>query len=116
LCSTGRGRSPWELADVGGDPIADVLTERVSDAHPAGLHRDAVSSGNANGSFLRAGLVDEIGLAIFPAVDGTKGAPCVFDSCDEEAGAAAQSAMARTTETATWRISNGDGSGAPRSK
>lgn len=42
--------------------------------------------GNANGSFLRAGLIDEISLAIFPAVDGTKGAPCVFDSSDEEAG------------------------------
>jgi riboflavin biosynthesis pyrimidine reductase len=42
--------------------------------------------GNANGSFLRAGLVDEISLAIFPAVDGTKGAPGVFDSSNEEAG------------------------------
>jgi hypothetical protein len=36
-----------------------------------------------------AGLIDEISLAIFPAVDGTKGAPCVFDSCSEEVGAAA---------------------------
>jgi riboflavin biosynthesis pyrimidine reductase len=45
--------------------------------------------GNANGSFLRARLVDEISLAIFPAVDGAKGAPCVFDSSDDEAGAAA---------------------------
>jgi riboflavin biosynthesis pyrimidine reductase len=42
--------------------------------------------GNANGSFLRAGPIDEISLAIFPALDGTKGAPCVFDSSDEEAG------------------------------
>ena len=40
----------------------------------------------ANGSFLRAGLIDEISLAIFPAVDGTKGAPCVFDSNNEEGG------------------------------
>jgi riboflavin biosynthesis pyrimidine reductase len=46
--------------------------------------------GGANGSFLCAGLVDEISLAIFPAVDGAKGAPCVFDSGDEEAGAPAQ--------------------------
>ena len=44
--------------------------------------------GNANGSFLRAGLVDEISLAIFSAVDGNKGAPCSFDSSDDEAGAA----------------------------
>jgi riboflavin biosynthesis pyrimidine reductase len=44
---------------------------------------------NANGSFLRAGLIDEISLAIFPAVDGPKGAPYVFHSRNEEAGAAA---------------------------
>ena len=36
--------------------------------------------GKANGSFLRAGLVDELSLAIVPAVDGAKGAPHVFDS------------------------------------
>lgn len=41
--------------------------------------------GRANGSFLRAGLIDEISLVICPAVDGTKGAPSVFDSGDEEA-------------------------------
>jgi riboflavin biosynthesis pyrimidine reductase len=42
--------------------------------------------GGANGAFLRAGLVDEISLAIMPAVDGAKGAPSVFDSGDAEAG------------------------------
>jgi riboflavin biosynthesis pyrimidine reductase len=42
--------------------------------------------GGSNGAFLRAGLVDEISLAILPAVDGAKGAPSVFDSSDEEAG------------------------------
>ena len=36
--------------------------------------------GKANGSFLRAGLVDELSLTIVPAVDGAKGAPHVFDS------------------------------------
>jgi riboflavin biosynthesis pyrimidine reductase len=45
--------------------------------------------GVTNGSFLRAGLIDEISLAVFPAVDGTKGAPCVFDTGDEEAAAPA---------------------------
>ena len=45
--------------------------------------------GRANGSFLRAGLVDEISLAIVPAVDGAKGAPHVFDSESELAGATA---------------------------
>jgi riboflavin biosynthesis pyrimidine reductase len=42
----------------------------------------------ANGTFLRAALVDEISLTIFPAVDGAQGAPCVFDSRDDEAGTA----------------------------
>jgi len=42
--------------------------------------------GGANGAFLRAGLVDEISLAIVPAVDGAKGAPSVFDSSDAEGG------------------------------
>jgi riboflavin biosynthesis pyrimidine reductase len=38
--------------------------------------------GMTNGAFLRAGPIDEISLAIFPAVDGTRGAPCVFDSTE----------------------------------
>jgi riboflavin biosynthesis pyrimidine reductase len=42
--------------------------------------------GGNNGSFLRAGLIDEISVAIVPVVDGAKGAPSVFDSTDEEAG------------------------------
>jgi riboflavin biosynthesis pyrimidine reductase len=42
--------------------------------------------GGSNGAFLRAGLIDEISLAICPAVDGAKGAPSIFDSNDNEAG------------------------------
>jgi riboflavin biosynthesis pyrimidine reductase len=45
--------------------------------------------GGSNGSFLRAGLIDEISLAICPAVDGTKGAPSIFDSSDRDAGVSA---------------------------
>lgn len=115
-----RGRIAWGRADIGGDPIVAVLTERVCDAHLAGLRRDGVSyifageqaldpglaldilnrelgierlllegGGVANGSFLRAGLIDEISLAVCPAVDGAKGAPSLFDSGDREAGIAA---------------------------
>jgi riboflavin biosynthesis pyrimidine reductase len=40
--------------------------------------------GGANGAFLRAGLVDELHLIVCPAVDGTKGAPSVFDSAESE--------------------------------
>jgi len=41
--------------------------------------------GGSNGSFLRAGLIDEISLAICPAVDGAKAAPSIFDSSDKDA-------------------------------
>jgi riboflavin biosynthesis pyrimidine reductase len=41
--------------------------------------------GGANGAFLRAGLVDELHLILYPAVDGAKGAPSVFDSTETEA-------------------------------
>jgi len=42
--------------------------------------------GKSNGSFLRAGLIDEISLAVCPAVDGARGGPHVFDSDDEVIG------------------------------
>jgi riboflavin biosynthesis pyrimidine reductase len=34
--------------------------------------------GKSNGSFLRAGLIDEISLAVCPAVDGARGGPYAF--------------------------------------
>ena len=45
--------------------------------------------GGSNGAFLRAGLIDEISLAICPTVDGAKGAPSIFDSGDRDAGVSA---------------------------
>jgi riboflavin biosynthesis pyrimidine reductase len=42
--------------------------------------------GKSNGSFLRAGLIDEISLTICPAIDGARGGPHVFDSENEMAG------------------------------
>lgn len=42
--------------------------------------------GGSNGAFLRAGLVDELSLAIQPAVDGGSGAPSIFDTSDEHPG------------------------------
>jgi len=54
-----------------------------------GIKRLEVNGGGVtNGAFLRAGLIDEISLAIFPAVDGMKAAPSVFDSRDDQAGVA----------------------------
>jgi riboflavin biosynthesis pyrimidine reductase len=45
--------------------------------------------GGSNGAFLRAALIDEISVAICPALDGAKGAPSIFDSGDKNAGIAA---------------------------
>ena len=46
-----------------------------------GIQRVLLEGGGVtNGAFLRAGLIDELSLVIFPAVDGAQGAPCVFDS------------------------------------
>ncbi|TAI63034.1 RibD family protein [Bradyrhizobium sp. Leo170] len=45
--------------------------------------------GVTNGAFLRAGLVDEVSLILFPSVDGAKGAPAVFDSLENEHGRSA---------------------------
>lgn len=41
--------------------------------------------GVTNGIFLRAGLVDEVSLLIFPVVDGAPGAPSLFDAAQQEA-------------------------------
>ena len=40
--------------------------------------------GHVNGAFLRAGLIDEVSLAVCPALDGAQGAPSVFDSAATE--------------------------------
>lgn len=41
--------------------------------------------GVVNGSFLRAGLIDEVSLIVWPVVDGAAGGPCIFDSTPEDA-------------------------------
>lgn len=49
-----------------------------------GVERLLVEGGGiTNGSFLRAGLIDEIHLILCPAIDGTRGAPSAFDSGEE---------------------------------
>lgn len=44
--------------------------------------------GGANGAVLRAGLLDELSLVISPAIDGSSGAPTVFNSGDKDLGPA----------------------------
>jgi riboflavin biosynthesis pyrimidine reductase len=58
--------------------------------HELGVKRLEVNGGRVtNGAFLRAGLIDEISLAIFPAVDGTKGSSNSFDSSEDRRGSPA---------------------------
>lgn len=44
--------------------------------------------GGANGAVLRAGLLDELSLVISPTIDGSTGAPTVFNSGDVDLGPA----------------------------
>ena len=60
--------------------------------------------GKMNGSFLRAGLIDEISLAVCPAIDGARGGPHVFDSADDEAD---MRAPVRTMSLASSEILQG---------
>jgi riboflavin biosynthesis pyrimidine reductase len=55
-----------------------------------GINRLLIEGGGkSNGSFLRAGLIDEISLAICPTIDGARGGPHVFDSAEEVTGPSA---------------------------
>ncbi|GGE02363.1 2-hydroxy-3-oxopropionate reductase [Aureimonas endophytica] len=113
------GKIAWGRREIEGDPILVVLREDVSDAHLAGLRAEGVSylfagrseldlgllleklgdlgvrlvrvegGGVTNGAFLRAGLVDEISLLLFPAVDGASGGASVFHSGPSEPDARA---------------------------
>lgn len=63
------------------DRALEILNEEL------GVQRLLLEGGGVvNGSLLRAGLVDEISLIVWPVVDGAAGAPCVFDSTSEDVG------------------------------
>ena len=55
--------------------------------------------GTTNGEFLRAGLVDEVSLAIVPAIDGAAGAPSVFHSRETDAPAPLEAMSLEGCET-----------------
>jgi riboflavin biosynthesis pyrimidine reductase len=62
------------------DRALEILNEEL------GVQRLLLEGGGlVNGSFLRAGLLDEISLIVWPVVDGAAGAPCVFDSTSADA-------------------------------
>jgi riboflavin biosynthesis pyrimidine reductase len=54
-----------------------------------------------NGSFLKAGLIDEISLLIYPGIDGLAGVPTIFEYAggEDEQPAAGQSLRHLATET-----------------
>jgi riboflavin biosynthesis pyrimidine reductase len=54
--------------------VVEILTREL------GVKRLLIEGGGTtNGSFLRAGLLEEINLVLCPTVDGTRGAPSAFD-------------------------------------
>jgi riboflavin biosynthesis pyrimidine reductase len=53
--------------------------------------------GGANGALLRAGLIDELSLVISAAIDGSSGAPTVFNSGDVDLGPAPIERMTLTS-------------------
>jgi riboflavin biosynthesis pyrimidine reductase len=53
--------------------------------------------GGANGALLRAGLIDELSLVINPTIDGSSGAPSVFNSGDKDLGPAPIESMTLTS-------------------
>jgi riboflavin biosynthesis pyrimidine reductase len=55
-----RGKIAWGRSDIGGDPIVVVLSERVSDAHLAGLRAEGVSYFFSGQAELDVGLTLEI--------------------------------------------------------
>ena len=55
--------------------------------------------GRINGSFLAAGLVDEVSLLVAPAVDGLVGTPAVFDYEGHEAAPKTMALTLRTVQT-----------------
>jgi riboflavin biosynthesis pyrimidine reductase len=65
--------------------VSDASVKRYAICHMVSSvdGRILEGGGAANGAF------DKISLVICPAVDGTKGAPNVFDPTDVDAGAAA---------------------------
>jgi riboflavin biosynthesis pyrimidine reductase len=64
------GRTSLDLAEALGTLARELCVNRLL----------LQGGGVTNGAFLQAGLIDEISLVLFPAVDGTNSAPTIFDS------------------------------------
>lgn len=107
-----RGKLAWESGEVAGDHVVAVLSHVVSEEYLATLRERGVTyllaghaeidlhvalakisslgvrtlmlegGGSINGSFLRAGLIDEVSLLLTPLIDGRVGSASLFDVAD----------------------------------
>jgi riboflavin biosynthesis pyrimidine reductase len=92
----GRDVSDTHLAELKGDGISYIVAPGDSIDLAAMLERLnrelkierllLEGGGVANGQFMKAGLVDEISLQIFPSIDGRSKSPSIFDAGDEGLG------------------------------
>jgi 5-amino-6-(5-phosphoribosylamino)uracil reductase len=57
--------------------------------------------GITNGAFLKAGLIDEISLVVYPGIDGLAGVPCIFEYHGEPAERPAEGQSLRHMSTET---------------
>lgn len=65
-----------------------------------GVERLAVlGGGKINGSFLEAGLIDEISLLLAPGIDGRSGQPALFDGISDSASYKPYSLKLKSVET-----------------
>lgn len=65
-----------------------------------GIERLLVEGGGgANGALLRAGLIDELSLVLTAAIDGSSGAPTVFNSGEDDLGPAPLTRMTLESHT-----------------
>jgi len=90
--------SDSHLAGLRGDGISYIFAGETAIDLAAALetlnrelgikHLMLEGGGGANGALLRAGLVDEISLVISPVIDGSSGAPTVFNSGATDLGPA----------------------------
>jgi riboflavin biosynthesis pyrimidine reductase len=69
----------------GGAQTLDLALALETLNRELGIKRLLLEGGGVvNGSFFRAGLIDEISLVLCPAIDGNRGSPILFDGGDAD--------------------------------
>lgn len=81
-------------------PAVEIdLAAMLSELHDRLRIRTLLLEGGGvfNGVFLKAGLVDEISLLLWPAIDGTSGSPAIFETGQESVGPRLKLSLAGAT-------------------